>query len=418
MATNQTEGDDGPTATTLTDDWSTDSDGNTEQADETADQAGDQTADQTESGSDTQIDHDELPEAVPWEHDPTDHHEATVLPAKAGELIQLGGECSIFSVNLMYVVDGFDDYLDAVDARQIETPPSYKAIRETFTPLVIGHTCEADGGRLGITRELLETAIRLVTGGGRYRTDAVTIYVGDPHCFAVQHDGDVILVRGTGIDTFGQEPETAVDPEPHTISGFEIVEDSAGMRTALRTFVEQVVPHLDCELSGYAERVGSKHVFTTAAGDRVGIDSNNLRNLTPSFPATSEIVGTHTVEPDIGQAHEVEVPGVPNAPGETHRLAMDDPDMNDRVVVGHRVGHKAPQGGPYSPSTSADIRLSDGTTFRLYTYTAKLIEKTVAGESKQHVDIRRFDDPIAEYTIANSGFKPSPRYRTILDDEQ
>jgi hypothetical protein len=389
----------------LTDDWSTDNDDSTEQADETADQ--------TESRSATQIDHDELPEAVPWERDPTDYHEATVLPAKAGELIQLGGECSIFSVNLMYVVDGFDDYLDAVDARQIETPSSYKSIRETFTPLVIGHTCEADGGRLGITPELLETAIRLVTGGGRYRTSAVTIYVGDPHCFAVQHDGDVILVRGTGIDTFDQEPEIAVDPEPHTISGYEIVEDSAQIRTALRTFIERVVPHLDCELSEYAERVGSKHVFTTAAGDRVGIDSNSLRYLTPSFPATSDIVGTHTVEPEIGQAHEVEVPGVPNAPGETHRFEMDG-----RVVIGHRVGHKAPNGGVYSQSTSSDIRLSDGTTFRLYTYTAKLIEKTVRGESKQYVDIRQYDNPIAEYTIANGGFKISPRYRTILENQQ
>lgn len=353
----------------------------------------------------------DLPNVFTWERTTTQYKQATVVRPKTDDLVQLGGDASIFPHTVAYVVDGLDNYLSETESRTIETPTSYKALQEDFTPLITGRTCSVGSGRLGITRDFLEAAIRVATGGGRYRTDDLTIHIGDPIGFIVEYDGHAFLFETKDMDSFDLEetPEVAVESEPREINGLSIIEDVPRMQDALEQFLTAVREYCDITIDTHQAVSESNHVFEAADGMSVKISGSQLRSLDSPLASYDEIVGEHVIEPDIGDPMTVEVPDVPTEPGNERNLGG--------AVIGYRVGHRNKPGGIMGRRASSSItRISDEARFYLYTFTVRVTEKDheSASEPYYRVKISDHDVIVAKYTIKSGSFNVTPSFRNRI----
>lgn len=355
----------------------------------------------------------DLPNVFAWESTTSSYKGATVVRPSTTDFVKLNDDIGVYPHTISYVVDGLNDLLSNTGSREIETPASYKSLRNEFTPLITGRTCSVTDGALGITRNSLETAIRVATGGGRYRTSDLSIYIGDPIGFVVKYDDDVFLFETKNMDnvTLEETPEVAVEPEPQDIHGFTIVEDAPLMQTALERFLTGVDAHCELNIDKYRELRGSSHVFETPDGTPVKINGTQLRRLDSPIASLDEIISEHTIEPDVGKPMTVEVPDVPTDPGEEPLLGG--------TVIGYRVGYRNKPGGIMSAGSKTSVtRIGDGARFYLYTYAVRFNEKETPSSDEPYyrASIDENDTLVAKYTIKAGSFQTTPAFRNRLSD--
>ena len=193
-----------------------------------------------------------------------------------------------------YVIDGASDLkLDSDRTKRIYPPSTYSEFTD-FDQIHVKPTTTFSNSRFGgwgITADLLEGAIRLVTGGGNYRAANLTVTTLDLNRgWLIEYKGDTYLFSYTKV---GQPSETVTTTE---VNGIKIINEADqnvldGIKVAM-----DILPTVGVEITGFDRRKNNSLYFTTNRDKPIKFTGKQLARLTsPTDP--QKYKGTHTVEP-------------------------------------------------------------------------------------------------------------------------
>lgn len=183
------------------------------------------------------------------------------------------------------------------------TVPKYYSRFDDFA----GHILELDTGNgnsvaWGMTESRLENALRVITGGGRYRHGDVSVHATEKWLYVFEYDGDVWAVAPERINSLPEDYE----PNRTDVCGFSVPDDEETVLRGMKRFVQLLPEHYGEEIVGYDHLSPTGyHHFACADGSTAEIKGSYLKKL-GSIAWTSEEVQTdYEIETDHGEQYSV-----------------------------------------------------------------------------------------------------------------
>lgn len=347
---------------------------------------------------------EDLPDCLSWESQTEKHLGATIHPAATSALQKVNGTPSgIYSHLFNYVTSGFDTYLKETKARSVSVPSSYNDFG-AFQPRLTFRSAGTDSGMFGLTANHLEAAIRVITGGGRFNADSLSIFAGRDQTFGLVYEGDQFIINVTGLDPLklDEDPIPIHEPRNYEVGGFDVVEDDPAYREALETVLRSTNAHTDLTPTEYVGLRGSTHTFNTQSDTQLRIKGNELRKVMGVTESPDVITGKHDIE-DLGETERtVTVPDVPVNPGEELRLGGR--------AIGYELRIDNGGGGIYSSGATSFLR--DGATLEIVCYGLSLRDREDRDYTSVSITDRSFT--AAKYQLKHGEFVVSKRYREQL----
>lgn len=244
----------------------------------------------------------------------------------------LNGGCYLREGTIAYIVDGLDEYLDEYATDTLDVPTYYSRF-DDWTTYVAKHSVGHGKRGLGVTPSRLEAAIRFAVGGGRYRTDDLTVTACGQKNFIVEYDGEAFLVA---YATLRGVPE-GYTPETYDVAGFDVPEDDATFRDGLRRMFDYA-ERFDVEITEHKKTRDGKHIFRTASGRDLYVRGNDIRKVATAPTENPE--DTYEIETDYDETFEVEWSDAEYDVGDEYDDLLGDATG---VVVGYKVTWEDPR---------------------------------------------------------------------------
>lgn len=302
---------------------------------------------ETITEDDVTVDQDAFPQEYEWSDDVVIHHDvAAMVPLDEKQSFSVETRSTPRTINqnqVAMVVTGADALKTVSDDSQRVYPPSTYGEFTEFEPYYARATNTFSSSRYGgwgIPADILEAAVRFITGGGRYNAANITITALDFRVgWLIEYGGDTFLFSYTKV---GPSEETV---ETHDVNGITI--ENEGNPSVLNGVEDMmdVLPELGITITGFNGIPHSSLQFETDQDKPISFNASQLQKSSRPERDLSELEGTHQIElyhQDAVYEYTWEEGATKYEPGD-----VIDPDgtSSRRLVLGYTKHEKRVQRG-------------------------------------------------------------------------
>lgn len=329
---------------------------------------------------------------VAW-HEPQELHGMTV--AQLNERYRFSGDSVVMfhSGEAGLILDGVDEYLAKNGDCVLDVPAYYSRFEDEFDTYVGCPTTKAGGNHVayGITQRHLEKAVRFATGGGRFRSDDLTVTAcgGDP--FVVEYDGDAYLVATDQLRAFPEGYELPT----WDVRGIDVAEGYATYREALARLLEHA-ESLGVSIDAYQEIRSGKHVFRQANGRRLYVRGSDLSKVAATPTDPDDVQRSYEIETKYDETYTVEWDDVTYGFGDEYDEWYHD---GTGVVVGYQLRWE-------DPRTSRRVSMSGKITVDATYLVLRFVDNSSKDRSYDEMTVKRETERLGKLDPENKEWSP------------
>lgn len=232
----------------------------------------------------------------------------TIAPLLKKEVHKIGDE-PVWGSEVSIITSGAEEYRNRFATGDPVDIPDYYSSFDDFDPILTGYSVAAHGGGFGITATRLETAIRILTGGGTFQADSLRVTPCGGHPLLVEDletDSDTgLLLTPAHIDRNAPirrafnpnkyKPKLTGVGEDTSPAPFGILEDDPRMRTGLDRLYTTLQVGFDIKLVRHLNHDphNQLHSFETSDGQQYDVRYPTLRALSEGKTTPEGIEGGH-----------------------------------------------------------------------------------------------------------------------------
>lgn len=247
------------------------------------------------------------------------------------------------SEQMAVITSDIDAYRETHADEQLDVPQYYSRFEDQFIPYVGKVSARSNSFAWGITASQLEGAVRLATGGGRFRSDDLEVWGCGRFGALAIYDGRAVIVSATAIG----RPEE-YDAPTNDVRGMAVEEQDDTMLAALETFLDVVDERLSVTVTGYEKCYDGKHYFQTTDDELLRVAYRDVLRVEDAMTDREAVVGEYEYEDPWGETFSfpVSAEDVEYELGEQRRLGgevvgyrvtWDDPRRSSRAAMSGRV---------------------------------------------------------------------------------
>lgn len=243
-----------------------------------------------------------------------------------------------------FVVEGADRLIDNHVDESIDVPDTYSTFDEFETVVLqfsAGRNC------WGVRRNDMERFVRVATGGGRYRSDDLSVFATD--------DNRVVIMYGDDVWLFpAQNLRDVPDGYEHTyfnVGGVTLPDEDSDVRDGYERFFKLAEEWFDLRIYDLDGISSNGYYFVAAADEdgtvpRVYMNANHARKLAviPSDP--DQVTTSYTLETKYDEEYHLDWDEAEYQVGDEFRenarivgyqLRWEDPRVSSRVSMTGKI---------------------------------------------------------------------------------
>ena len=157
------------------------------------------------------------------------------------------------------------------------------------------------GSAWGITPQQLEKYVRVVSGGGGFRSNDLTVTATNRGIYVIEYDGKTWLCSAVSIKSLPEDYEY----DTTTIKGMQVPADTPTVLEGIRRFIDLVVDYYGEGIVGYDSLKSGNHYFERMDGSTFSINGRYLDTLGSIVQDPEEIAQEYEVETKHGEVFTV-----------------------------------------------------------------------------------------------------------------
>jgi len=251
---------------------------------------------------------------------------------------------------IAYTDTDIGDVRAACATTDLSVPTYYSRFDDAETRVTSLDTGGGNHAAWAITPRRLEDAVRVAVGGGRYRSDDLSVVVLDDHdVFLVAYDGDVWAASAESIKSLPDDYEY----DETTVCGLTAPDDSPSVLRGMERALPLLRDQYDETIVAYDHLDRNYHYFRRDDGSTVGVRGSYFHKLGTAVADASEVQTTYTIDTEYDETFTVSWDDIDYEIGEdprshggkgcvaAYQLRWEDPRTSSRVRMDGKITCRA-----------------------------------------------------------------------------